>query len=353
MVTSKKFVVLVVLLFYLAMVFIITVNFIIDPYFLYRSPIDQLGYLLHMERYQNNGIARYFEYDAIITGTSMAQNFKASQLDDLFDVKSIKTCFAGGSYKEINSHLSRAIFYNSDISMIVRSLDISAINAEKDSLRYSTYPDYLYDENHLNDINYLLNKHTLANGSGRTILNTLIGASITNFDDYRRWQEKYTFSKEVVLSGYSRSEKSNSEIKQILEQDKTRIYENIQQNIVQLADENPNITFYYFLPPYSMVYYDNLNQNNTLEYQLEAIEYAASIIVEQENIKLFSMMDLYDVVTNLDLYKDKTHYSAEINDDILEYMKNEQHLITKQNYVEHFDEVYDFYLNYDYDSIFE
>ena len=54
---------------------------VIDPYFHYHGPLPQLSYRLYEERYVNDGISRHFSYDAIITGTSMAQNFKTTQMD--------------------------------------------------------------------------------------------------------------------------------------------------------------------------------------------------------------------------------------------------------------------------------
>lgn len=58
-----------------------------DPYFHFQGTIEGLLYKLVNERYQNDGIIRHYTYDAIITGTSMAKNFKTSQMDALFGTK--------------------------------------------------------------------------------------------------------------------------------------------------------------------------------------------------------------------------------------------------------------------------
>ena len=44
---------------------------LIDPYFHYHAPLDQLEYPLDNQRYQNDGIVKNFSYNAMITGTSM------------------------------------------------------------------------------------------------------------------------------------------------------------------------------------------------------------------------------------------------------------------------------------------
>ena len=59
---------------------------VIDPYFHYGKGLSCLSYPLHNQRYQNDGIAKHFDYDAVIIGSSMTENFKPSELDELFDV---------------------------------------------------------------------------------------------------------------------------------------------------------------------------------------------------------------------------------------------------------------------------
>lgn len=75
------------------------------------------------ERYQNDGISRHFTYDAVLTGTSMSENFKVSSFDRLFDVKAVKIPYGGGYYKEVDEAVRRAISYNPRIKMVFRSLD--------------------------------------------------------------------------------------------------------------------------------------------------------------------------------------------------------------------------------------
>ena len=78
----------------------------IDPYFHYHKPNPEFYYNLKSQRYQNDGILKHFDYDAIITGTSMTENFKSSEFDSLYSVNSIKVSYSGGSFKEINDAIN-------------------------------------------------------------------------------------------------------------------------------------------------------------------------------------------------------------------------------------------------------
>lgn len=94
------------------------------PFFHYHKPnTERYYYMLNNERSQNDGISKHFDYDALITETSMAQNFIASEMDKIFGTNSIKVCYSGGSYKEINDNLVVALKYNPDLKTIVRGLE--------------------------------------------------------------------------------------------------------------------------------------------------------------------------------------------------------------------------------------
>ena len=78
--------------------------------------------LLNNERSQNNGISKHFNYDALITGTSMTENFKCSEMDSIFGTNSIKVPFSGGTYKEINDNVRVGLKNNSELRIVVWGL---------------------------------------------------------------------------------------------------------------------------------------------------------------------------------------------------------------------------------------
>ncbi len=325
-----------------------------DPYFHFHAPFEGFRYVLSNERYQNDGITRNFEYDALITGTSMTQNFKTSELDAFMGTTSIKIPYAGASFKELNDAVVRAKEYNPALTTVIRGLDLYQFETDKDYLAYDSYPTYLYDDNLLNDVQYLWNKDILTTDFlSLSLIPTLTQAENTTFDAYSNWMWENTFGAETVLASYIRVGKNAEQDEQHLtEADKETIYANVMQNVVQIALDNPDMTFYYFLPPYSIVYFDDCNQQNALWYEIEKLEYAASLLVGVDNIQLYAFFEDTDLITNLDNYKDWTHYSEDVNSMILEAMAAGEHQLTAENYQEYFAEMADFYTSYDYDAIF-
>lgn len=330
------------------------VTVIVDPYFHYHKPLSVFQYRINDERYQNNGIVRHFDYDAVITGTSMTENFKTSEFDELFGVESVKVPFSGARYREINENLETAFKYHPDIKIIVRCLDYDWIFDPADKLYYEeeSYPWYLYDDFVLNDVEYIFNKDVFFYDTCDVLIYTVTGGKTTDFDTYGNWMEGRIFGREGMDSLYPRPEKSAGKMV-ITEEDYRNITENITQNVTKLASENSDTEFYLFFSPYSIYFWDYLNQIGAIERQLEGEKYAIELLLKYDNIHLFSFFTEYDVICNVDNYKDPRHYREEINSQMLRWMKEGKYELTSENYEEYCEQMKAFYLYYDYDSMFE
>lgn len=326
---------------------------LVDPFFHYHKPLDILQYPIHNQRYQNDGIVRHFDYDAIITGTSMTENFKASEFDALFGTSSVKVNYNGASFREINDTLLRAVASNPNIRIILRGLDGWGFFDDKDHMRTDAeYPDYLYDDSLLNDVEYLFNKDVFFNYTLEALKHTLKGLPTTDFDTYSSWDTSLT-GRDIILSRYQRPENTDISNPPLTEEEARNIQETLEQNVIAIARDHPDIQFYYFFTPYSIYYMDYLNQYGLLLRYFQAYEMASEILLEYDNIHLYSFFSDYDTVTNPDLYTDITHYCADINSLLLRRMAAGEYLLTPENADRHWQEVTDYYMAYDYPSLFE
>lgn len=256
---SKKFIIIWLTIISISLITMGTLVYIVDPFFHYRRPnVERFYYSLYNQRSQNNGILKYFDYDAIIIGTSMTENFKKSEMDQIFEANSIKVPFSGASYKEINDNIKIA-FDNVEIKTIIRCLDMSALLDDKDKMRYDLgqYPIYLYDDNILNDYKYLCCKEVFINRVLENIIyknDVCHKIGITSFDDYSNWHNNSSFGRKVVIPYGFKVDKSK-EYKHLTQEDKEKIKLNIEQNVISLANEHKNVDYYCFLPPYSIVWW--------------------------------------------------------------------------------------------------
>lgn len=324
---------------------------VVDPFFHYHAPLPQVAYTMDNSRYQNDGIVKHFQYDTLITGTSMISNFKTTECDALFGGTSVKTPFHGGTFREVNDNLENAVLANPALHTVIRCLDQGNFTQDKDYVNYEGIPYYLYDKNPFNDTEYILNKNVFIL-SDNTLADTAAGEQMTTFDEYMNWQGQYEFGREAVLATYTRPEQGTYEEK-LTDRERERTLGNIRQNVTDVARENPDITFYYYFSPYSICYWDvNVVRQGKLDWYMDLQETVIREILTCDNIRLFAFDDHTELTCNLDYYQDQMHYSEEINSRILKWMKEGTGRLTEENYKAYLKRLYEFYGAYDYDSIY-
>lgn len=325
-------------------------NIVVDPFFHYHKPILGLACHLEYERYQNTGILRHFDYDSVIVGTSMAENFKPSEWDEMFDANTVKVPAFGATYKEMNGYMDIAFQSQNDIKNVVWGLDYCAFNQDSEYIYYDLIPTYLYDDNPFNDVHYVLNKSIFIIETIRGVLiPTLQGSkAMLNFDYYANWTDNPQYGKAAVLAKEGER----------LPQSEKKIHidfnpDNIRKNILSVVEKHPDTDFYIFFTPYSIVYFDRLQRQGLLENQLEWERLVIEELLRYDNIHLYSFFDDADLITNLDNYKDSGHYGPNVNSYILRCMEENKHEIDLDNYEDYLDREYKFLTTYDYDTIYE
>ena len=338
----------------------------VDPYFHYHKPYSNLFfYYLDREkqRSQNDGISKHFEYDAMITGTSMTDNFCTSEMDELFKCHSVKLPYSGGSYREINNNLTRAFKANPNLKTVVRCLDMDYILDSADYMKprgtflgdawETIFPTYLYDSNPFNDAEYLLNWNLISQSiemiaSGYITSGGISG--ITSFDEYSSWQNEVGFGKNEICPDVIRVEMPE-EFVHLTEEEKKTIEKNITRNVTDIADEHPDVVFYYYYSPYSILRWLDYYSEGSIYKCLEAKKEATELILSHENIRLFSFNTRFDIITDLNNYPDVYHYAGWVNSLILKWIHDGEYQLTKDNYEEYYREEYDYYLSFDYASL--
>lgn len=326
---------------------------IVDPCFHYHKPLSCFGYIMDNQRYQNDGIVKHFDYDAIIVGSSMTENFKPSELNSLYGVNAIKVPFSGGSYREVNDLVETALRHNNSVKMVVRGLDYNRLFNTADHRDYDEYPEYLYDKNPINDVFYLLNAELIMTAVQDIIGKDSNGKLRIDFDAYSNWQQYYSFGKEAVDANYARNTLTlPTSQDHVTDEEYNIINENIYQNVIQIAEENPQIDFYYYFTPYSIAYMDYFRFRGELEKQFEAEKYIVNMLLPYENIHIYSFFLEHDVIENLDNYRDVAHHSEGVNSLILQWIHDGRDLLTQQNADEYLEKEKEYYLNFDYESFF-
>jgi len=351
----KRWALGVIVSFLFIMFFIFGLMYYFDPYFHFHKPFENVSFSLGNYVYQNDGITKNFDYDAIITGTSMTEHFSTEQANALFGVNSVRLTFLGEGFRRINDNLETAFANNNDIKLVIRGVDPIWFVCASDWLSYGSYdayPTYLYDTSAINDFNYIYNYDVIKNDLLPTIRRTLSGERAASFDDFDQ-EEQGSIDK--VREKYIRPQK---EIKEVTEEETNQMFndlsENIHDNLISTIENHPNTRFIIFFPPYSTVYWDELMQygEGVTSRRIVFEQYTIEQLLPYENVEVYSFMNCYDITTDLNNYVDDLHYSPSINTYILNEIAEGKHRLTSDNYLEYIRNEKSFYLTYDYEKQF-
>ncbi len=343
--SSKKFIGFMTLFSLLIVGCIGAINFIVDPFQQYRvDTFYPISYDCDRQRYKNGGFAKNFSYDSVVLGTSMTENFILSEVEkELHFKKAIKLSLSGGSAKEQSTTLETAINNNKNLKNVVWGLDTFIFVGEADNLSYGegSFPFYLYDANTLNDYKYLFSNDTLkASWDAVTIpFCATKDKFIYEQNTMYQWQQNFkdSFIEENVQNTWDNREEflDFEEDKQTFEYMKN----SFDKNFLKIIQNNPQIHFKIFFPPYSILTFKIFEERNQLIDIINFKKYMYENLLEYKNVSIYDFQIASEITTNLNNYKDISHYHQKINTWILEQMKDNKYLVTQENKEENLEEL--------------
>lgn len=297
-----------------AVAFVIVAVLIIyvDPFFHYHSPLEGFPYLVDNQLSQNPGMAEHMEYDSVILGSSMTVNFQTTWFRELMDLNAIKLSYSGAFPKD-QSNIMKIIFdspNNRDgkhIQKVFLGVDVITYTGGVEETKYPI-PEYLYDDNPVNDIRYVLNKDVLLN----YVLRPLADPEPTDLSNvYASWWTEEYYSKEWVLHNYTVLAKVQDEADPASYVE--AVERNLAANICPYIEANPETEFVVFFPPYSILFWNDVQVENHLEATIETYRYISDRLNEYDNVTVFFFPDQEEIVCDLNNYADYSHYHPRYN----------------------------------------
>lgn len=319
----------------------------IDPFMQYHKPMKQRSYQLDTEHYAyiNPGIAKHYDYDTVIMGSSMSRSFLPSHIDEVYDAQTVKLSMAEARGADLREML-KVVEKNKKLKRVIIGLDAFAFNVDKDFSSYEM-PLYLYDDFVLNDLPYLLNLDNLVECAS-IIKDTEKKIPSTTMDEYQNYALSAVFGKEEVIRIYNEKYSEKKCFDENSEKEEKVIIENLSCNLLPFIENHPEVEFLFYFPPYSIA-----------RWGLEPAPFktlgAMKLITEQllpyKNVKLYFYQGHTDVVLNLDRYMDTIHFDSGIANDIIDSMYAQEDLLTAQNYEQYFARFRDFIASYPYETL--
>lgn len=316
-----------------------------DPFFVFHSVGEDETALFQNQRYEMGGLIRNQHYSAVVMGTSLAANYHASWFTEGLGEKTLKITFPDGWIREFDRALRLAYRTGHELNAVCFSLDPNIL-VRPDSKRTVELPEYLYDGNRLNDVEYLLNIDTYRL-IGRSMLES--AAKPRTLDEAYIWDGEYAFSREWAIAGYSRPDISDT----VLPDDTYLQAANENLEIIcGWIEAHPETDFKIWFPPYSILYWDKSTRNGSVGALLTAVENAGKRLVAYENVTLYNFLTDYEIILDLNNYTDHIHCSGKVTHYVADAVMADTVGISAETLEKELAELREFVVNYDYTSIF-
>jgi hypothetical protein len=227
------------------------------------------------------------------------------------------------------------------VKKVIWGLDYGSLKGAPDRVgnEYSSFPDYLYDQNPYNDFRYLTSLSTLESSVKILYKHFKHLESPANIDYLYNWNAQAAYGRDVLRQLWREDQKTK--------QKGIKLYDKIDpsykamqisfdRNILPVIRQNPDIEFIIYYPPYSILRYLSMYQEDK-SYFYDEMRIKAYIFAQLHGYKNVSIYDFQSdtkLTFALENYKDFSHHSQEYNEYITRCMVNQdrRYLATSANY---------------------
>ena len=329
--TGKRWCLTVAALLALLLSSLVALVVVVDPFEIYhRALFYQPPYASETQMYAGAGVAKSYEYDSIIVGTSVTENCRPSVYAQALGGSFVKLCMNGGLSRD-HAKMMDIAFRTHEISRVVYGLDLFAFSQYYTNQKAVT-PDYLYDDDLLNDTAYWFNKSVLLRYVPQALARAGTAPDESARDSMYFWDPPEMPGRDALFAQIDWTQPPQADRPPDALSDFTQ--ENYEQNLLPFIKAHPETTFDVFFPPYSLLYWVQQAQEGMLEVRLAQRAQLAALLLAEPNVRLFDFQALEAWTQSYDLYFDSIHYVSAVNDAMALAIAAEECRVTDVSQVE-------------------
>ena len=291
------------------------VTFAVDPFEHYRESSSQPLY--NHQSYCISGIAKHYDYNAVVLGTSMIEMMRPSVIDECMNVKSVKLPMRGSYSAQMGWELDYIFRYKEkrgetlDLAML--AVDAYSLVGEVDDS--DELHEHMWNDDPLDDVNYLLNRDVLLVEVPKILRRGK--ASTDKRDSMFAWTD-VTFGAQSVYASLPGPQPDNG-----LQPEEFRIERstaNIETHIEKYVKAHPETKFMIYMPPYSIGYWYMTLRNGLIAQQMRSRKLVCEKLLAYENVEIYDFSSRLEWITDFDNYCDYSHHSVALSDAIVRAM---------------------------------
>lgn len=347
--TTKSFIITFIISSLAALLLVAGVVVFIDPFFHYHKPLKSFPYVVDDQVDMNPGLARHMDYDSILLGSSMTVNFNTDWFESYMGLKTQKLTY-NGAYPKDQSNIMDIVFdaKGNTVKRVFLGIDEMNYSGGVDETKFPI-TEHLYDKNPLNDVKYIFNKDVVLNYCLKPLVDR---SDATQWNlIYPFWWQDEHYSKALVLMFYEPCQ--TVAVPPEVHSFDAAIEANLSTNIIPYIEAHPETTFTCFYPPYSILYWNDVNNRKELDTVIQKYRYMTRRLLEYDNVEVCFFQNNEDVICNLNNYADYTHYHGRICEYMVQCFENGEHRVTEDNLEEELEMLRVLAADYDYEAIWD
>lgn len=330
--TRKRWCILSASLLAFSLASIVALVVIVDPFEIYhRALFYNPPYDSKTQMYSVAGVAKSYTYDSIIIGSSMTENCTPSVYDAALGGRFVKLSMNAGLSLD-HAKMMEIAFRTHDVKRVVYGLDFFSFSYYYNNQKAVT-PDYLYDGNLLNDVQYWFNQSVLFSAIPKALSRIGTPDEDMSRDQMYAWQPP-DMPGEAGLRAQVDLSSPMPEQTGIARGTELALL-SYEHNLLPFLTAHRDTTFTVFFPPYSLLYWADQAEQGNLDTLIAQKNLLAKALLEEPNVELYDFQAYFDWTENYDLYYDLIHYIACVNDAIADAMAGGLCRVTDMTQIEH------------------
>jgi hypothetical protein len=324
---ARRFALTVLAIALLAAAANIAFNVWVDPFQHYRKAERfPARYYNAWQRYENPGIAKHYDYDRVVTGSSLMECVIPTDVDQVMGGRTINLSISAETAFDAGQLLGAALRTGKPRHVIM-NLDYNAFSGAPDRSGFNEpFPAYMYDDTVLNDLPYVLGVSTT-----RKSIETVLGLRWSRFNsDPNRmwyWMEGHQFFAAKAVQGLDAAN-LNSRFRQP-QRTLAGMQASFEANLAPLVQRYPNVRFSFVYAPYAILVWMDFEQRGQLEVTLAFREWLYERTRRYPNVEIFDFHAEPSIVMDLDHFTDIYHYSPKLSKGIIEAMAQGRYKLTR------------------------
>lgn len=346
--------------------------YIHDPLQIWHKPFFRKNFQTYSYNIRESAKAliRDYDFDSVIIGNSHSENTSSKKASEILaNGKYFNLSISGSTMYEKKLFLDY-LFNQKTIKHVVYILDSNYMSQKtgNKSFPVENY-NFLYNNNPFDDYKIYLNDKYLFCSFVYSNKENCIGKNI-DIDRPYAWDKEEKYIKR--FNGFENwiKNKEHSQIKDLFKDvlktpkninTKTldieyfiKSHEYINDYLYEVIKNNPTVKFYLVIPPVSdlMLALELRDKQQSFAKSIDFIKYLVEQNKQYKNVELYAFDDI-DNISDIKLYKDRTHFKTEINYFILESIAKKEHLLTADNADDYIKKVTQKAKNVDFDYYYD